>query len=82
MDCANQDRAGEAVAVGDDVEAVVLPVNAVDVGESGGAVDDCVALGFIFVGVHGWVARFVGFGFYDLAADHFIVYSSNECAAE
>ena len=69
----DEDAAGGAVGLGDDVEALVHPVDEIDVGMAGGAEDDAGARGESAGGVGSEIADTeVGFDFDD-AAGGFVV---------
>ncbi len=81
MDSADQNSAGEAVSVSNDVEAVILAVNAIDIGKPRRTKDDRIAFGLSLVLMHGGVTGFVCLGFHDLAAGDGPTDLPNECAA-
>ena len=67
---ADEDAAGVSIGLAGDVQAVVHPVDEVDVGEAGGAEEDGVAGGLAVIGVGGGVVEAeVGFDLDDASSE-------------
>jgi len=83
LEGADEDAAGMSLGLAGDIQAVVHPVDEVDVGESWRAEEDGVAGGFADVRVRGGVVESeVGFEFNDAASEGLAVQAASDEFAE
>jgi len=72
VDSADKDGAGEAIAVRHNIKAVILPVNAIDVGNPSRPKNHRIARRFLAIGMHRRITFLIRFCFYNLTADNLI----------